>query len=414
MRYVLAVYIACLTVLGALALIGGVVLFDATGPSDPAEAAGTRYSFNFVTWELQHFPQKWLYKVGDLLRDDDGNDDDILRRYFTLSDEINRLAVDEPGSEAFSEAESERARLEARVEDIIEGRITSVLEDQGLALEPPLFSDLGLIFPPVDFELEAPPRVLAVSPRNRIELVHSYLLTPGLSRERALRIEAGVEADDRGYSALVVTAGGVATYPSVINEGRPYESLIDTVSHEWLHQYLAFFPLGSRYFEGSETRTLNESVASIFGREFARVYLERYGNLEGERPSQTPRPSSTPAANPTTTPPAEEPFDFTNAMRALRVQVEAMLAAGDIEEAEALMNQRRDEFEDEGYFIRRLNQAYFAFHGFYADTPASIDPIGPKLQTLFETARSPGEFVRLASQITTREELDALLAEAAD
>ena len=86
-----------------------------------------------------------------------------------------------------------------------------------------------------------------------------------------------------------------------------------------------------------------------------------------------------------------------------------MLAQERIEEAEALMAAKRDEFEANGVFIRKLNQAYFAFHGFYADTGASIDPIGPNLQTLLERAASAGEFVRIASRVTSRAELDAAL-----
>ncbi|HEY5639788.1 MAG TPA: hypothetical protein VIW01_07025 [Dehalococcoidia bacterium] len=406
MRYAIAAYAACLTLLGTFALVGAVLVFEATGPSDAAEAAANRHSFNLITWELEHFPQKWLYKIGSIFRDEDGSDDDALRRYFELGDEIGRLAVEAPGSDELSRAEDERGGLEARVEDIIEGRVTSVLEEQGLALEPPLFSDLGLIFPPVDFELDPPPRVLAVSPRDRIELEDSYLLAPGLSRETALDIEGEVEADDPGVSALVVTSGGVATYPSVINEGRSYERIVDTAFHEWLHQYLIFFPLGRSYFEGGEARTLNESVANIAGSELARLYFEKYGPLEPAPPSATPGPSLPPGPTPV---PTAEPFDFTAQMRALRLDVEELLADGRIEEAEALMETKRDEFEARGHYIRRLNQAYFAFYGFYADTPASIDPIGPKLATLLDRAGSPGEFVRRASGITTQAELDKLL-----
>jgi hypothetical protein len=97
-------------------------------------------------------------------------------------------------------------------------------------------------------------------------------------------------------------------------------------------------------------------------------------------------------------------------MRALRVEVEALLADGRTEEAETLMNEKRDEFEAHGHYIRRLNQAYFAFHGFYADTPGSIDPLGPKLQTLFEREGSPGAFVRAVRGVTTREDVDEILA----
>ena len=64
-------------------------------------------------------------------------------------------------------------------------------------------------------------------------------------------------------------------------------------------------------------------------------------------------------------------------MRALRQQVQDLLAAGKVDEAEALMEQKREEFATHGYFIRKLNQAYFAFYGFYATGPGSIDPIGP-------------------------------------
>ncbi|MCH7809393.1 MAG: hypothetical protein IH863_02305 [Chloroflexi bacterium] len=406
MRYVIAAYAACLTLLAAFAVVGAALVFEAAGPSDAAEAAANRNSFNLVTWELKHLPQKWLYKIGGVFRDEHGSDDDALRRYFELGDEVDRLAGDAPGSDELARAEDERGDLEARVEDIIEGRVTSVLEEENLALEPPLFSDLGLIFPPVDFEIDPPPRVLAVSPRDRIELDESYLLTPGLSSETALAIEAGVESDDPDVSALVVTTGGVATYPSVIREGRSYERIVDTVFHEWLHQYLIFFPLGRSYFKGGEARTLNESVANIAGSELARLYFEKYGPLEPEAPAPTPGPSPAPSPTPE---PVDDPFDFGAEMRALRVDVEEMLADGRIEEAEALMERKRDEFEAKGRYIRRLNQAYFAFYGFYADTPASIDPIGPKLAALLERAGSPGEFVRQASGITSQGELDRLL-----
>ena len=405
MRNAIAAYAACLTLLAAFAVVGAALVFEATGPSDAAEAAANRNSFNLVTWELKHLPQKWLYKIGGVFREEEGSDDDALRRYFELGDEIGRLAGDAPGSDELALAEDERSDLEARVEDIIEGRVTSVLEEENLALEPPLFSDLGLIFPPVDFEIDPPPRVLAVSPRDRIDLDESYLLTPGLSSETALAIEAGVESDDRDVSALVVTTGGVATYPSVLREGRSYERVVDTVFHEWLHQYLIFFPLGRSYIKGGEARTLNESVANIAGSELARLYFEKYGPLEKE-PPPTPGPSPSPSP---TSDPADEPFDFGAEMRALRLDVEELLADGRIDEAEALMERKRDEFEAQGRYIRRLNQAYFAFYGFYADSPASIDPIGPKLAALLERAGSPGEFVRQASGITSQGELDRLL-----
>lgn len=388
MRIFLASYFAAVAILLTLAVAGGVLLYRDTGPDDPAEAAASGHGYDLVGWEVRHFPEKWLGKLQRLFdgRSEDEGKDAVCEYFQTAT------------------ADPPRGR-ENEVEDVIEGRVTAVLEDEGLALEPPLFTDLGLIFPPVDFELDASPRVLAVSPRERIELRESYLLTPRLKAEEIQEIEREAEAEnsgETGVSALVIRTGGFSSYPSVVFEDASYGSLIETVFHEWLHSYLIFFPLGASYFGSDEARTLNESVANIAGKELARQYFERYGSQEetcGTAPETPPPP---------TRPPGVE-FDFTAEMRELRRQVEAMLADGQVEEAEALMATKRDEFEAKGVSIRRLNQAYFAFHGFYADSPGSIDPIGPKLQTLLERAGSAGEFVRVASGITSRAELDATI-----
>ncbi len=398
MRLILGLYLGGLAALTSLAVLGGVLLLSATGPDSAVEDAADDHGYDFVRWELEHFPRKWIYKVHNLFEDrSERADEAAIQRYFDLNEEVAGLQRQEGAGERVDAALEVRGALEAEVEDILEGRMTAVLEDEGLALEPPLFTDLGLIFPPVDFELDAPPRVLAVSPRDRIALEDSYLLEPGLRREQFGGIEEKAESENGaadGVSALVVGTGGVATYPSVLSADDNYAELMDTAFHEWLHHYLSFFPLGRSYFEGGEVKTLNESVASIGGRALAARYFRRYGGFEAPE---------TPAA----TPGAEEPaFDFTEAMRALRREVEAMLAGEMVTEAEVLMEQRRQEFEAQGYFLRKINQAYFAFNGFYAFSPGSIDPIGPALQTLFEREGSPGEFLRVVRGITSRADLD--------
>ena len=388
MRVYLAVYITAVLLLTALAIAGGFALYRASGPDDAAEAAAADHGYDLVSWELRHLPEKWLHKIQHIF---DGPSEDeaaeaVCSYFQPAADDGDRLP-----------------QIENGVEDVIEGRVTAVLEDERLALEPPLFSDLGIVFPPVDFELDATPRVLAVSPRERIELRHSYLLEPDLAPGVIEEIERESEADnagESGVSALVIRTGGFSSYPSVVFEDASYESLIETVLHEWLHSYLIFFPLGAAYFGSDEARTLNESVANIGGKELASLYFERYGTFEDV--CGAPAAEATPS-------PAPANFDFTGEMRELRQRVEAMLGEGRIDEAEALMATKRDEFEAKGVSIRKLNQAYFAFHGFYADTAASIDPIGPSLQMLLERAGSAGEFVRAASGISSRAELDRAL-----
>ena len=73
------------------------------------------------------------------------------------------------------------------------------------------------------------------------------------------------------------------------------------------------------------------------------------------------------------------------------------------------MEERRESFVANGYYIRRINQAYFAFHGSYADTAASSDPIGPKMARLREGSPSVKAFLERAREITSEGELDAAL-----
>ena len=74
------------------------------------------------------------------------------------------------------------------------------------------------------------------------------------------------------------------------------------------------------------------------------------------------------------------------------------------------MEQRRRELAQQGVVFRRINQAFFAFYGTYADDPASIDPIGEKVRTLRERSGSTGAFLRAAAQLTGDASLDRLLA----
>ncbi|MPZ24125.1 MAG: hypothetical protein GEU28_11425 [Dehalococcoidia bacterium] len=96
-------------------------------------------------------------------------------------------------------------------------------------------------------------------------------------------------------------------------------------------------------------------------------------------------------------------------MRGLRLDVDRLLAEGEVERAETLMEDVRLELEEGGIFIRKINQAYFAFHGSYGDTPVSSDPIGPKLIALREGAGSLSRFIELARDVTSEDDLDDAL-----
>jgi hypothetical protein len=68
---------------------------------------------------------------------------------------------------------------------------------------------------------------------------------------------------------------------------------------------------------------------------------------------------------------------------------------------------------DEGYNIRKLNQAYFAFYGSYADQPGASggDPIGPAIRELRALSPSLRDFLITMRSLTTFEELERVLEE---
>ena len=80
--------------------------------------------------------------------------------------------------------------------------------------------------------------------------------------------------------------------------------------------------------------------------------------------------------------------------------------------AEQYMELRRLFFWDNGYRIRKLNQAYFAFYGAYADTPggaAGDDPVAAAVRALFDQSDSVADFIRTISWMSSFEELEGYL-----
>ena len=166
-------------------------------------------------------------------------------------------------------------------------------------------------------------------------------------------------------------------------------------------------PLGWHYADSGQLTTINETVASIFGQEIGQKVLERY------YPEYAPKKIKR-RHNIGWEPPPQAPyaFDFGREMRETRLQVDKLLAEGKIKEAEEYMQDRRLIFIENGYlYLRKLNQAYFAFHGSYATGPGAIDPIGPLLKRLRLRHDSLKSFTDAIQGITTYDDLEQILAE---
>src|SRR5512134_3969138 len=267
----------------------------------------------------------------------------------------------------------------------------------------------GQPIPPVLYHTTSTPLALIVSERNVIQQIANISILPVLTLDEQIKLEDQV-SKSLDVSTLVVPIGGVGVYPTMVMETTDLRWTLDTIAHEWTHNYLNLRPLGLNYSTTPELRTMNETTASIAGNEVGTYVLQKYYPemlASGSRPnpdfvsfqkSFLPRNALDDTA----------PFDFRAEMHETRVTADQMLADGKITEAESYMEQRRQIFWENGYLLRKLNQAYFAFHGAYADTPggaAGEDPVGPAVRALREKSDSLEDFVNTIAWMTSFEQL---------
>jgi hypothetical protein len=376
------------------------------------------HGFRLAAWELQALSSK----LGDLIARP-GHEltaeqqHDLVMAYFDaigrigdLNRQIERIYADpqesDPRATAVSlqaELDDLRALQQARcpaVERILEQQTAEILHAAGLTVG-------GAVWPPVRFRFTESPAYLIVSPRDRIVLQKGVFVDPELSVAQMEQIEEQVQSQ-LDVSALVEGTGGFSAYPTMLIEYPDLGWTLNTIAHEWVHTYLVFHPLGWHYLDSGDTRTLNETVASIVGDEIGRQVLARF-YPEKLPPADWPRPLAMRAD--WWQRPAARPFDFGAFMRQTRLRADKLLAAGRVTEAEAYMEARRQEAVAHGYVLRKLNQAYFAFHGSYAVGAAATDPIGGKLRALRQRCGSLAAFVHTVARITSVAELDAALSE---
>lgn len=375
----------------------------------------TGRQFDLVTWEIRAVWQKVKHDIlsPESAMTEQARSDfvigflSLVGETQRLDNEINRTYADPSVEDADAATAGLRSRREELrdaidnqqplAEAILEEQVASVLGDEG-------FGMLGQELPPVKMHFTPLPQLLVISPRDHIERIYQLNLTHGLSTAEQEAIEERIDATF-DVSSLVTGIGGLSAYPSMLLESSSINWVTEVTAHEWTHHYLTPRPLGWHYLSSAHTRTINETVSSIVGREVGRKVVARY------YPKHLP-----PAPEPPPEPPDRDPsepagFDFRLEMRETRVRVDELLADGRVEEAEAYMERRRRVFVEHGYAIRKLNQAYFAFHGAYADQPGASgeDPIGPAVREAF--ARSPDlhTFVNSLAGVTTLEELQTLL-----
>lgn len=400
-----------------LVFITMVLTTSVASMKDPMIQAGmftAQIEYDYISWLLNAAAQKAAQaQINVSQRLTEEQQVQVVNRYFNLVRdlEIARTQVElvfidpritDPetaAAELLAQQHALEAALESLaplVESILQAQVTQVLAEAGIG-------ELANPGPPVLFHSSPLPKALIVSPRDSIQQQVNISLLSDLSMEEISALESEIE-EYMDASALVVDVGGIGVYPTMVQRSSSIAWTIDTIAHEWAHNYLSLRPLGMNYDTTPELRTMNETTASIIGSEISAQVMERFysENQSGNGKSG----KAVLRAEPTAV------FDFHHEMYLTRLRVDELLAQGKVEEAETYMEQRRVLFVEHGYMIRRLNQAYFAFHGAYASTPggaAGEDPVGPAVRELRANADSLADFLKQISQMNSFADLQAAI-----
>ena len=405
-------------------LLLGMLLLSASNPIadkpvDRARAFTRPIEFDYVNWStdamLLKLQSSALGLPGYLTHEDRKQ---IVMQYLyqtqrilQAKDQLNRIyadpnVTDKEAASAHLRAElndmnQRQKQLAPLAEATLQAQVSAVLADLNL-------TSGGQPLPPVLYHASAIPMGLIISPRDHIQQLTNISVQPDLSVDQQATLENEVDTS-LNVSSLVVPIGGVGVYPTMVMRTTDLSWQLDTIAHEWTHNYLTTRPLGVLYDATPELRTMNETTASIVGNEVGALVMQRY------YPELVPASSSSlqlaSDKSVSSHPDGEAPpFDFRAEMHTTRVETDKLLAEGKIKEAEAYMEARRQIFWQNGYAIRKLNQAYFAFYGAYADVPggaAGEDPVGPAVRALRAQSASLADFVKRISWMTSFQELQA-------
>ena len=364
-------------------------------PLSPIEKITFENSFSLINWEIKNIFPKWIYLVKTFIQNDQPEPTEtikLLQKYLSLTKQKNLyknrldtevLSIDQKKiiKNNLTSTINEMNKLKPVVEELSEKAMTETIKINGLKTK------LNTIFPPVDISLEPPPLILVVSPRNTIQIEKTIFLSPDLLPAKKNSIENEI-LKKNNKSAYISNLSGLSTYPTLISNEYNSLDVLSTTAHEWLHLYWFFKPFGKNIFKSNEMRTLNETAADIAGRELG---LQTYMRLNSNSKSLIKSNPSNSNRYP----------QFTKHMRETRTEVEKLLLNNQIADAERYMQKRWWELSLAGYNIRKINQAYFALYGIYAESAGSISPIGKQLREFRDFFGTTGEFIEEIAQISS-------------
>ncbi len=173
----------------------------------------------------------------------------LTERVLQAENQLNQIYADP----TIADKELASARLRAQLDDMerrqkqlaplaeatLQAQVSATLAEQNL-------TSGGQPIPPVLYHISAVPMGLIISPRDRIQQLTNISVQPNLTVDEQTALEEQVDSA-LNVSSLVVPIGGVGVYPTMVMRTTSLSWQIDTVAHEWTHNYLTMRPLGVLY-----------------------------------------------------------------------------------------------------------------------------------------------------------------------
>ena len=163
---------------------------------------------------------------------------------------------------------SRQKEIAPLAEAVLQEQVAQALSALGL-------TTLGQPIPSVLYHSSPVPNALIVSKRDVIEQIVNISVSADLTVDEQAALESRVDAK-LNTSSLVVPIGGIGVYPTMVMQTTSLTWLVDTIAHEWTHNYLTLRPLGLLYDNTPEMRTMNETTASISGTEVSAYVLKHF------------------------------------------------------------------------------------------------------------------------------------------
>ncbi|SVE08426.1 uncharacterized protein METZ01_LOCUS461280, partial [marine metagenome] len=190
---------------------------------EPIVVESEGYRYNLILWEFKNLPDKIIHKI-KTKNNTDTFYETLVWELVEISKKIRKEQEiknqTDPQEVSLKQLIIKRNNIRDEVEEYLESLLSQEIKNQKLSF----FG--GLIWPPVDFRIDNPPKLLVVSPRSEIVRSNETLINPDIEIHQMEIIENNLKKK-HNLSGLVIQTGGLASYPTVVPSDVDLRELLE-------------------------------------------------------------------------------------------------------------------------------------------------------------------------------------------